>query len=482
MCSDLTAPIQHTKQKTILVHGTFAPNSPWTLPNHDLRKLLERNVEPTSVVRFVWSGENSHKARLKAASELEAFISQMPTEETLHLNFIAHSHGGNVVQYAMRNEDINLRTKRVCLVATPFLHIRKPDVGHKIKTLVNTLGWALFFPGTFFLMIFLISLMTSIPIQFYEDYPAFNYIIPIFIFVVVPGIMSIYALWGPRKRICKTVNDKITQRLLRHREKLHKELVTKPLDTRFLNINSSLDEANLLLRSAGLLGTLQSFFWDVILRCLLYLIPISYLLNVLSNVSESPYILDGSYTPAAYRELAYFQVGLYAIFGYPIAVLISYIVPALAGAALIGSRISLAMPNFWSAFVLRIWSERTPPNVAREGTFVLNVPIQFYGLLQHTSFFSNRDVQKEVVRFVSSDDDRIEAAFVQSSFEPKRVSQAESTVSEKDAAQDGRLAIKRFVSISLAFCFMVFVTIWAREFVSYFDLSDWDIKYRLDLH
>ena len=113
-----------------LVHGTFATRAAWTMPESEFRTNLQKLLrEGATFHRFEWSGWPSHIARNHAAKRFREFMSskllQYPTAQHF---VIAHSHGGNVVLYALRDRSLNDRIKGVITLSTPFLVPRSRDL------------------------------------------------------------------------------------------------------------------------------------------------------------------------------------------------------------------------------------------------------------------------------------------------------------------------------------------------------------------
>jgi hypothetical protein len=105
-----------------LVHGTFARKAPWMREgSHLVTALHEAFGARLTIERFVWSGANSFRARANAARELarqwEAFAKANPSAKIF---VIAHSHGGNVASYAMRQCRCGDRIRAMTTLATPF--------------------------------------------------------------------------------------------------------------------------------------------------------------------------------------------------------------------------------------------------------------------------------------------------------------------------------------------------------------------------
>jgi len=120
---------------TMLVHGTWAQNSPWWQPGGDFHTYILQSVRPdlySQADRFAWSGGYSDAARALAATDLVAWV-QNHHEQGLDL--ITHSHGGNVAFLATQN---GLDLGELILLSCP-VHVPKyqPDMTHINKKVVS---------------------------------------------------------------------------------------------------------------------------------------------------------------------------------------------------------------------------------------------------------------------------------------------------------------------------------------------------------
>jgi hypothetical protein len=108
-----------------LVHGTFARSARWIMPNSPFaKKCLEILGNDAVVVPFHWSGRNSYFERLKAGVQLSKHLHAVATEyPNSDQVVVAHSHGGNVLLYAMRLLRVTPRLRGVIFLSTPFLKI-----------------------------------------------------------------------------------------------------------------------------------------------------------------------------------------------------------------------------------------------------------------------------------------------------------------------------------------------------------------------
>jgi hypothetical protein len=95
--------------KIITVHGTFA-NQPsdhgeawWQKDSAFIRAVSERLQNTLTIIPFHWSGRNNELDRRAAGDELFHLISREIKADSSPIVLIAHSHGGNVVAFALDN-------------------------------------------------------------------------------------------------------------------------------------------------------------------------------------------------------------------------------------------------------------------------------------------------------------------------------------------------------------------------------------------
>jgi hypothetical protein len=120
---------------TLLIHGTWAQNSPWWQPRGDFHTYILQSVHPdlySQLDRFAWSGGYSDAARALGASDLINWV-RSRNEEGLDL--ITHSHGGNVAFLATQS---GLDLGELILLSCP-VHVPKyqPAMTHIKKKVVS---------------------------------------------------------------------------------------------------------------------------------------------------------------------------------------------------------------------------------------------------------------------------------------------------------------------------------------------------------
>lgn len=140
-----TAPTSD-KTATLIIHGTFAKDESWwrlgggrqeTFADQLEAALAQRQYSGTvwqpaldagmSYEAFDWQGGNRHRERVAGAKKLRASLAALAEklgaseESPVRVNFVAHSHGGNVVLEALKRLPENIRIGRVVLLGTPLL-------------------------------------------------------------------------------------------------------------------------------------------------------------------------------------------------------------------------------------------------------------------------------------------------------------------------------------------------------------------------
>ena len=115
-----------------LVHGTWAPNAEWTRDDSPLRTTVMGEFPGKRLGFHVleWSGGNNICAREEAAEQLVADLRALAARHPEAMQVVAaHSHGGNVLMYAMRQApDLHALVSGIICIATPFLHVRIRDL------------------------------------------------------------------------------------------------------------------------------------------------------------------------------------------------------------------------------------------------------------------------------------------------------------------------------------------------------------------
>lgn len=162
------------------VHGTWATYTPWTRKGSELYQLLSDHYGEQCIKRFKWSGANSHQARLKAGNCLAKVLWKNVNSYPSAKHFIiSHSHGGNVVLYALRDQALRKHLSGLMFMGVPFIHCEDRDINESLGVIPYfisffvTWGPLLF---CFFLIWILRSITSSMLITVIVLYPIWYFL------------------------------------------------------------------------------------------------------------------------------------------------------------------------------------------------------------------------------------------------------------------------------------------------------------------
>ncbi|WP_210542819.1 triacylglycerol lipase [Rhodoferax sp. PAMC 29310] len=129
-----------------LVHGTFARHAPWMREGTLWQGFQPNPGDPdalpgrTLFSRFCWSGANTHTDRLTAGDALHAHLDGLTTKFPHAKHFvIGHSHGGNVMLYALKDPSLADRIAGLVTLATPFITVRRRKLHPLVLTGILTI-------------------------------------------------------------------------------------------------------------------------------------------------------------------------------------------------------------------------------------------------------------------------------------------------------------------------------------------------------
>jgi hypothetical protein len=222
----------------VLVHGTFAREAKWISQDSKFAQALSSALGDCAVESFRWSGANNHAARICAGNELGARLKEIATvspEARIHL--VGHSHGGNVIIYALGTLSSQTRIDSAVFLGTPFLTLSLRDA-RSLASILAVFVMSFLIPITFFLIAWISILIAD----FFPDW----WLFPI-------GFGALYAIgavaevwkWG-----WKTLKPKIERHLSDTAQAASLSLSSKRPNCRALIASVKFDEAGLWLGSA----------------------------------------------------------------------------------------------------------------------------------------------------------------------------------------------------------------------------------------
>ncbi len=148
------------RDQLVLVHGTYAGrdqddgDSWWQVGSETAHELEQRLPSDARMAEsgevFHWSGENSERARIKAAHELVDHLDGLENRARGY-HLIGHSHGGSVIWHALRLATLQGKKlkglKTWATVGTPFLHHRTRGAWNVVNLLNIILALVLLKPA-----------------------------------------------------------------------------------------------------------------------------------------------------------------------------------------------------------------------------------------------------------------------------------------------------------------------------------------------
>jgi hypothetical protein len=120
---------QHARYVVTMIHGTFARNASWTSDGSALCLALRQELGEEIVIRrFPWSGANRNSDRIEAGKKLADALNENVASHPDAAHFvIAHSHGGNLALYALRDPRLQERLSGIVCMNTPFMSATRRD-------------------------------------------------------------------------------------------------------------------------------------------------------------------------------------------------------------------------------------------------------------------------------------------------------------------------------------------------------------------
>lgn len=106
-----------------LVHGTFGKRSRWHQDGSSFRQIISAGVPNSTIVSYIWSGKNKHRARDFEAQRLAELIAHNQSINPKCKQFvIAHSHGGTLLMYALKyHPELGDSLSGIVTLGTPFI-------------------------------------------------------------------------------------------------------------------------------------------------------------------------------------------------------------------------------------------------------------------------------------------------------------------------------------------------------------------------
>lgn len=189
-----------TLKVIVLVHGTFANQAPWIKENSIFVNGLKSRLGVNSkIIPFNWSGKNSYLGRVNAGEDLALVLNQISNDYPLAEKIvIGHSHGGNVIFYALRADPMLVEKYKVVTLATPFLISSLKD-NEETKSVISifktsVIPYALF--GLSSIVLIMITILTVF--TYYELFKPLL-LLGLLPFTIIPLLYEYFIENGPHK-------------------------------------------------------------------------------------------------------------------------------------------------------------------------------------------------------------------------------------------------------------------------------------------
>ena len=280
----------------VLVHGTFAPGAEWTQPRSPLRESV-RQASPSKVDfhSFEWNGRNTHEARISEGERLLGRLRDLRSAcADARIVVVAHSHGGNVLLYAGRDDAFASLVDEVITLATPYLEITPRDL-RRYCWLLDACLHGLFLGPGFLVTVLLYQLLFGQPASealawFWPSASEWAPGLSTRLLVVLPASLIVgvltgltatslanYFFWGGTFWFSPCEELLLPRLLAKQDEVLRRLKPGSPAVAKVLVLAVTGDEAGWLLRTLDALGNLPYRFLQLaalpmLLTCPLFLV------------------------------------------------------------------------------------------------------------------------------------------------------------------------------------------------------------------
>lgn len=171
--------------KVTLVHGTFASDATWIREGSRMADALD--AAGISHEPFVWSGGNSHKARMEAADDLAKQLRE-GKQDGVRQAVVAHSHGGNIAIHAVwRLMQVRDGSIPIVALATPFLFANRKKIFGPVLSTACLMAVAILPAG--------IALAVLLPIEGADVGPLWLVTLILALWVVVVAQVAGFGYW-----------------------------------------------------------------------------------------------------------------------------------------------------------------------------------------------------------------------------------------------------------------------------------------------
>ncbi len=384
------------KYVVTLVHGTFAKNAGWIGDGSYFRESVDRSLGNGVKFRVLrWSGKNSQTSRIAASRQLRSYLKIGLSEYPDSAHFVvAHSHGGNVLMYALKESSLQRRLSGCICLGTPFILPLKRDIEASRLTMLFA---ALATSAAAILYLFLSKLGEYGAFDkagFFESNFVFFKAVP---WLLLYGIPILLLLW-----LLSAGVSLASERLIQARTKVSTRMqLPRTRFVRLLCVGAAGDEASAFLSFMEMLSSLPL----VLLHPYIFsALAIATLVMVLTNVLpamihlpvEESTLATWKYLASPTLEFleAALSAGIYCLVVFLAAIIVAILCNVVFRVLPWGLRLDTVLES------LGIKNATTPfPASAGHTTFLdFATGIPFF--LGHSSLMFNKEVASEIAEWV----------------------------------------------------------------------------------
>lgn len=371
----------------ILVHGTFARTARWVEPDSAFAQVASSTLPAAEVRPFRWTGKNNHQARVNAGRELALFISELCIRYPFaDLHLIGHSHGGNVILYALNQHPNANRITTTSFLGTPFLVPLSHDIKSRFAFVEIVLPFALGIIGCFASILLFAGL--------FEIWPSI--VVESMLFFVAWFLSIPVVFWFGHALGVKI--SQIAHRKVEQHQRLWASTIAAPAPPcRAFIAASARDEAAAWLRLSDkiaffpsfILSSVRKFISGVVFAGFLMfalLFPVGIVLAFLEPGSHELLAFEAGYTFA----VAFSLVG--AVIA-ALLMLVVAMVQTLAASLFRGAPVFFGGEDPLLILAMRIMPQRVPSAALPQGSHVeyFDFPLRLFQL-RHSAFYDDQHV------------------------------------------------------------------------------------------
>jgi pimeloyl-ACP methyl ester carboxylesterase len=372
----------------ILVHGTFARQTEWVQETSFLAQYLINNASvSTDLCRFEWSGKNSHGDRLEAGKELCDYIKNIAAQNHgAEIFVIAHSHGGTVALYALKDREVAEKVKGLVTMGTPFLSIRCRNLATFAR--VNRLVVPLVTAAAWTAMLFISMIAISAGEELNDTYRLGIKTVAVsaFCFTLIAPFLILW-LVVPR---CTFLMKRLYLRTRRKQQDLWKLMrYNEDLKTPLLRISVRGDEAWMLLYCSWLAGVIPFTLWTATVILMTVAIPITIALYC------GVIFLGDNYL----YQISSLTAMLFALIALPVLALIFQ--AGMATIPRIVRYLAFGPETFAEAYLLFVEPDIDPTGISREVEHSKSIRRSLWAF-NHCRIYLHEDVAKKIVQWLDN--------------------------------------------------------------------------------